>query len=126
LEGDRFLFPCGTGVAIQAVVRGKLDAAGLLGLAGKLAKDNVIVMPGSARPRALAAVPPHVLHRPVPTRRKPALEPLCVRGEFHSADADLAKAEREAGGLHVGGELRKLAFVEIGHEAPRGFVLPSV
>jgi hypothetical protein len=56
LQSDRFLFPCATGVAIQAEIEGTLDAAGLLGLAGKLAKDNVIVMSGSARPRVLAAV----------------------------------------------------------------------
>jgi hypothetical protein len=56
LKSDRFLFPCGSGVAVEAEVTGKLDAKGLLGLAERLATDTVILTPASAKPRALAAV----------------------------------------------------------------------
>jgi hypothetical protein len=56
LSSDRFLFPCGTGVVVQAEVSGPLDAAGLLGLAEGLADENVVIAPGSSQPRALASV----------------------------------------------------------------------
>ena len=55
LRSDRFLFSCGTGVVVEAEIMDSLDATGLLGLAGKLATDKVILMPGSTQPRALAA-----------------------------------------------------------------------
>ena len=56
LSCDRFIFPCGTGVVITAEVSGPLDAAGLVGLAARLAGAPVIGAPGSAEPSALAAV----------------------------------------------------------------------
>jgi hypothetical protein len=56
LKSDGFLFPCGTGVTVQAEIGGPLNAAGLLGLVEKLASDKVIITAGSTQPRALAAV----------------------------------------------------------------------
>jgi hypothetical protein len=56
LRGDRFVFPSSTGVLLQAEVSGSLDAAGLLGLAERLAHERVIVTPGSTQPKALRAV----------------------------------------------------------------------
>jgi hypothetical protein len=56
LKTNRFLFPGGSGVTVEAEVTGTFNAGSLLGLAASLAKDTVISMPGSAKPRALAAV----------------------------------------------------------------------
>ena len=44
-------------------------------------------------PRALAAVPLHVAHRPVAAEREPAFEPPLVGVEVGRGDAELREAE---------------------------------
>src|SRR6185436_181882 len=72
-------------------------------------------------PRALAAVPLHVVHRAVAPQSKPALEPGLVRFEIDRGDSQLRKAEIAADLLDFACQPLELCSAQVRHgTGPRG------